>query len=199
MNMELAYQSAVRKNLPNAVIVFDHFHVMKLMNQKLDILRRQVFTVASKEHKDVIKGCRYLLLKNDENIDGSRDEKERLDKELSLNTALTAGYMFKEALRQFWTKGSYEEAEATIRGWIRSVRASWIQVLIGLAKTIERYIEGILNYYKFDKMTSAPIESLNNGVKVLIRKTYDFRNMDKFILLILGIREFNPNKLFSSG
>jgi transposase len=199
IDMGTAYQSAVRNNIPQASIVFDRFHVVKLMNQKLDELRRQVFASAPKAEKDVIKGCRYLLLKNDDNLDPTRDEKERLDKVLALNTPLTAGYMFKESLRQFWTKGFREEAEATIRAWICSVRSSGVRALITMANTVERYIEGILNYYDHGQVTSAAIESLNNGIKVLIRKAYGFRNMKKFRLMILGIREFNPNKMFAPG
>ena len=59
----------VSEHLPNAALVVDHFHVTKLMNEKLDLLRRQLWH----EEKDinkrkVIKGTRWLLLKNGNNI-----------------------------------------------------------------------------------------------------------------------------------
>jgi transposase len=168
------------------------------MNMKLDELRCLIFRSAAKEEKDVIKGCKHLLVKNDENLDQSRNEKEPLDKALALNAGLTAAYMFKESLRPFWTQGSYAEAEAYIRSWICSVRASGIRTMITVANTVEKFIEGILNCYTYGKITSAAIESLNNGIKALIRKAYGFRNMPKLRLLILGIREFTPRTLFYS-
>ena len=64
-----AYTRAVSERLPNAALVVDHFHVTKLMNEKLDLLRRQLWH----EEKDinkrkVIKGTRWFLLKNGNDI-----------------------------------------------------------------------------------------------------------------------------------
>jgi transposase len=199
MDMGGAYQNAVRNNIPNARIVFDRFHVMRLMNRKLESLRHKEFHDAANANRDVIKGSKYLLLKNDENLDPKRNEKERLEKVLAMNKNLNTAYVLKESMRLFWTFDTREKAESNVRSWIRQAGASGIGILTNLAKTIERHIEGILNYYDHDKMTSAAIESLNNGIKVLNRKAYGFRDMRKFILIILGIREFNPKKLFSSA
>lgn len=67
MDMSKAYFRAVTDNLPAATIVFDHFHVIKLFNDKLQEFRRQLFNKAqSKMEKKVIKGTRWLLLKNPE-------------------------------------------------------------------------------------------------------------------------------------
>jgi len=69
MDMSQAYISAVRGNLPHATIVFDHFHVIKLMNEKLTELRRDLYREATDLlQKDVLKGSRWLLLKNPENL-----------------------------------------------------------------------------------------------------------------------------------
>ena len=75
-DMSAGLQSAVRANLPKAVIVFDHFHVVKLFNDKLSDLRRQLYREATDvQHKAVLKGTRWLLLKNAENLDPEKDEK----------------------------------------------------------------------------------------------------------------------------
>jgi transposase len=69
MDMSAAYRSAVAIHLPKAVIVFDHFHVVKLFNDKLSELRRQLYREATEvQHKAVLKGTRWLLLKSPENI-----------------------------------------------------------------------------------------------------------------------------------
>src|SRR5262249_31825244 len=79
-DMSVAYIVAVREHLPRAVHVFDHFHVIKLFNDKLSDFRRELYREATERmHKDVLKGTRWLLLKNPENLDPTRNERERLE------------------------------------------------------------------------------------------------------------------------
>ena len=86
MDMSGGYQAAVRTNLPKAKIVFDHFHVIKLFNEKLSELRRALDREATDvQDKEVLKGTRWLSLKNAENLDEEKDEKERLKEALVLN------------------------------------------------------------------------------------------------------------------
>src|SRR4029077_6991301 len=69
-DMSAAYIRAVRDHLPQAVHVFDHFHVVKLFNEKLSALRRELYhQTSSAEQRHVLKGTRWLLLKNPENLD----------------------------------------------------------------------------------------------------------------------------------
>ena len=83
MDMSPAYREAVSTHLPKAQIVFDRFHVMKLFNEKLSDLRRALHREATDVlHKQVLKGTRWLLLKNPENLDEHRDEKKRLEEAL---------------------------------------------------------------------------------------------------------------------
>jgi transposase len=59
-----SYTVAVKLNLPQAVIVFHHFHIIKLFNQKLSDLRRNIYQNLNAAGKSVLKGVRWLLLKN---------------------------------------------------------------------------------------------------------------------------------------
>ena len=103
MDMSAAYRSAVPTHLPEAKIVFDHFHVVKLFNEKLSDLRRALYREATEVmHKEVLKGTRWLLLKNPENLDAKKDEKKRLEEALALNEPLATAYYMKEDLRRFW-------------------------------------------------------------------------------------------------
>jgi transposase len=98
-----AYISAVRDNLRRAVHVFDHFHVIKLFNEKLTAFRRALYNqLTDAEQRRVLKGTRWLLLKNPENLDPDRNELERLNEALDLNTPLTTVYYMKDDLRQIW-------------------------------------------------------------------------------------------------
>ena len=84
MDMSGAYRSAVATHLPKAKIVFDRFRVIKLFNEKLSDLRRELYREATDvQQKKVLKGARWLLLKNPENLDVEKDEKRRLKEALA--------------------------------------------------------------------------------------------------------------------
>ena len=103
--MGKAYIRAVRDNLPKAVHVFEHFHVVKLFNDKLSALRRELFHQAqSDDDRKLLKGTRWLLLKNPENLDPQRNEEQRLQDALELNRPLAIAYYLKEDLRQIWSQ-----------------------------------------------------------------------------------------------
>src|SRR4051812_46367991 len=93
MDMSVAYRGAVATNLPQAKIVFDRFHVMKLYNEKLSNLRRALYNEATDVlQKKVLKGTRWLLLKASENLDEKEDEKKKLEEALALNRSLAVAY-----------------------------------------------------------------------------------------------------------
>src|SRR5580704_16081338 len=102
-DMSKAYIRAIRDNLPNVVHVFDHFHVVKLFNDKLSAFRRDLYHEAqSDRQRQILKGTRWLLLKNPENLDSDRNEHQRLQEALRLNAPLATAYYLKEDLRQIW-------------------------------------------------------------------------------------------------
>jgi transposase len=115
-----AYISAVLTHLPEAVHVFDHFHLIKLYNEGLSELRRQLYHEAANVlHQKVLKGTRWLLLKNPENLDPRRREAERLTAALELNQPLALAYYLKEDLRQIWLQTDKSTAPPSSRiGWI---------------------------------------------------------------------------------
>ena len=100
IDMSPAYIKAVTKHLPDATIVFDHFHVIKLFNDRLAEFRRSLQgQIEHKEKARFLKGTRWLLLKNPENLNPNNDEHQRLEKALEINKPLAAAYYLKEKLR----------------------------------------------------------------------------------------------------
>jgi transposase len=188
-DMSPAYIRAVRDNLPRAVHVFDHFHVVKLFNDQLSAFRRQLYQQASSDHaRRVLKGTRWLLLKNPENLDEERDELDRLREALRLNEPLAIAYYLKEDLRQIWSQRDKRTARRVLRDWLARARASGIRMLVQFADTLEAHQEGVLNYYNF-KISTGPLEGTNNKIKVMKRQAYGFRDHEFFKLKILGIHE----------
>jgi transposase len=189
MDMSGGYQAAVRANLPKAAIVFDHFHVVKLFNDKLSDLRRALYREATDvQHKDVLKGTRWLLLKNAENLDPEKDEKARLKEALKLNEPLAVAYYLKEDLRRFWEQPGRRFATTFLDGWIRRAEASGIKVVQQMARTLAAHRSGLLAYYDV-MISSGPMEGTNNKIKVMKRQAYGFRDREFFKLKILAIHE----------
>jgi transposase len=189
MDMSGAYQSAVMTHLPKAQIVFDHFHVIKLFNDKLSDLRRALYREATEVlHKEVLKGTRWLLLKNPENLDEKKDEKRRLEEALDLNQPLATAYYMKDDLRRFWEQPGKRFATTFLDGWIRRAQASGIKILQQMAKTLAAHRSGLLAYYDV-MISSGPMEGTNNKIKTMKRQAYGFRDVEFFKLKILAIHE----------
>ena len=189
MDMSAAYRQAVSAHLAGAKIVFDRFHIVKLFNEKLSELRRALHREATDVmHKEVLKGTRWLLLKNPENLDEEKDEKRRLEEALALNGPLATAYYMKEDLRRFWEQPGKRFATTFLEGWIRRAAASGIKVLQQMAKTLAAHRSGLLAYYDV-MITSGPMEGTNNKIKTMKRQAYGFRDVEFFKLKILAIHE----------
>jgi len=189
MDMSPAYIKAVSEYLPKARIVFDHFHIIKLFNEKLSDLRRELFHEATdKLHKDVLKGTRWLLLKNPENLNLRRNERKRLDEALALNAPLATAYYLKEELRQLWEQPNWRTARKFLTSWCARAMASKIRILQQFARTLRKHAWGILNYFKFP-ISTGPLEGTNNKIRTLQRRAYGFRDHEFFKLKIYALHE----------
>ena len=188
IDMSAAYIKAVRDNLKRAVLVFDHFHVVKLMNDKLSALRRHLYHELTAAGKKLLKGIRWLLLMNPENLDPKKKERERLDRALELNKPLAIAYYLKEYLRTIWHQPGKQMARMVLEDWLALARASGVRLLEKFADTIEAYQEGILNYYDY-RISTGPLEGTNNKIKLMQRHAYGFRDHAFFKLKILGAHE----------
>ena len=189
MDMSPSYIAAVSKNLPHAQIVFDHFHVIKMMNDKLSDFRRELYReTKSMLQKEILKGTRWLLLKNPEHLEDERDERERLYEALWLNRPLAIAYYMKEELRELWKQRSKSRAEVFLVDWCKRAQASGIRFLIKFAGTLLSHRSGILAYYDH-RISTGPLEGINNKIKTMKRQAYGFRDLEFFKLKILGIHE----------
>jgi transposase len=188
-DMGKAYIRAIRDQLPGVVHVFDHFHVIKLFNDKLSALRRELYHQASSDRqRKVLKGTRWLLLKNPENLDQDRHEGRRLQQALALNLPLTTAYYLKEDLRQIWSQPNKRTARRVLRDWLARARASGIRMLLQFADTLAEHEQGILAYYDYP-ISTGPLEGTNTKIQAMKRQAYGFRDRDFFKLKILGIHE----------
>jgi transposase len=171
------------------VVVFDHFHVIKLYNDKLSELRRQLYhQIQDQGVKQLIKGTRWLLLKNPENLNAQRAEPDRLKEALEINQPLAVAYYMKEDLRQAWCQQDKAGAEEFLIDWIYRAGISLIPMLVKMAQTIAVHLHGILAYYDHP-ISTGPLEGTNNKIKTMKRQAYGFRDHEFFKLKIMALHK----------
>lgn len=186
-DMSSAYYKAVRENLPQAAHVFDRFHIVKLMNEKLTTLRRELHRDAEDgPEKVALKKTRWLLLKNPHHLDPDRNEQQRLEQALTLNRPLAIAYYLKEDLRQLWEQTNKREAGKFLTDWCARAHASGIKVLAAMATTLNTHRNGILAWYDHP-ISTGPLEGTNNKIKTLKRQAYGFRDPEYFHLKIYAL------------
>lgn len=187
MDMSQAYARTVARHLPKALIVFDRFHVMKLMNEKLDDLRRQLVREAeSEDAKVAIKGTRWLLLYRRDNLPQSKARE--LEKALEMNRPLATAYLLKEELALAWEQGSWEAMADFCCTWCQKAIASGIDQLVSMAQSLTDHAAGLLSY-TVTGMTNGRMEGINRKIKTMLRHCYGLRDNDFLRLKLYALHE----------
>ena len=187
-DLSAAFIASVMENCPEAVHVFDHFHVVKLMNEKLDDIRRKVYSMEKDVNKrKVLKGTRYLLLGNGADI-FDKQHKSRLDNALAMNEPLSKAYYLKEQLRQIWMQPVKSMGEDVFDDWVRQAEQSKIPQLQKMAVTMRAYKTGILAWYDCH-LSTGKVEGINNKIKVMKRNAYGFRDDKYFTLRLYALHD----------
>jgi transposase len=182
--MSAASMQAVRENLPGAVMVLDHFHVIKLFNEKLTQLRRDIYRETTDLlHREVLKGTRWLLVKNWENLNDKRNEKERLLEAPRINQPLPTAYYMKEELGLLWKQQDKGSADSFLKDWIARAQVSGLRMLQKFAQTLAAHRAAILAYYDYP-ISTGPLEAANNKIKTVQRQAYGYRDLEFLILKI---------------
>jgi transposase len=179
MGMSAAYWAAVAENRPKAAVVFDRFHIVKLVNEKLDDLRREMVREATGRMKKTVKGIRYLLLMRRENV--RREKLPHLDEALKTNEPLHIGYLLKEGLGLLWEQCSPEAMADFLKEWCQWAMDTGIRQMQQLAKTLTLHARGILNWWEH-RISNGRMEGINNKIKTLLPQTYGLRDERYFTL-----------------
>ena len=187
-DLSAAFIASVMENCPEAALVFDHFHVVKLMNEKLDDIRRKAYSMEKDvNRRKVLKGTRYLLLGNGADI-FDKQYKTRLDNALAMNEPLSKAYYLKEQLREIWMQPMKSMAEEVLDDWVRQAEQSKIPQLVKMAVTMKAYRRGILAWYDCH-LSTGKVEGINNKIKVMKRNAYGFRDDRYFTLRLYALHD----------
>lgn len=174
-----AYQASIQEHLPDADIVYDRFHLMMNVNKAVDEVRRAEWREAKGEEKKLIKGQRYLLLKNEENLD--EDAADKLEGLLQANYSLSKAYLLKEQFRTIFNYQRQDQAEEALRNWCELAEVSKLQPFRRLARGLLKESSRVCGYVKH-KLTSGLIEGTNNLISRVIHQACGIRDLDYLFL-----------------
>lgn len=201
--------ACVEKYLPNATRCIDSFHVVEWSMDALDKVRREAWRTAQarvrelgknskgrpkkddahaaelaaarKEAKE-IKGSAFALGKAPENLTESQQRK--LEMIQNHDNRLYRSYLLKEDLRLLLKMTDVEEAEHALHKWVQWARHCRIPEFVELQRKIMRHKDHILNTIQ-EQVSNARVESMNNKIKLIIRRAYGFRNIQNMIDLVM--------------
>ena len=180
IDMWEGYYQAVTEALPKRVkVVVDRFHVMKNLNDALTKCRREIQRTMSKEDRDELKGLRWILVKNQDNLD--KEEKAKLKQMYMKCPELKTCHKLKEDFRSIFEKEtSRAKAKAKLQAWKRRVRKTGLKSLEPFLTTLDNWEQWILNYFSSGKITNGAVEGINNKLKLIKRRAYGYRNNGNF-------------------
>jgi len=191
MDMNGAYEAEVKAQCPQAQIVFDQFHVVaKYGREVIDEVRTQeAARQHSRRERAVVKGARWLLLRNAENL--KRDDRVKLRELLHANRRLATVYILKDDLKSLWEYRLPSYALQFWKEWKARALRSRIEPLKHFARRLAEKLDGILAHCWFPLHTSL-LEGIMNQIKVIKRKAFGFRDEDYFFLKIRAAFPGNP-------
>jgi transposase len=178
MDMWAPYVDVVRVRAPNATVCFDRFHVVRHLGEAVDEVRRSLVRKLAGPDKALVKGTRFVLLKNPWNL--TPRQKQSLTALVRTNGPLSRAWYLKEDFQRFWDYLSEGWAEKHLRKWLWWASHSRLEPFQEFARMVREHLDGILAWTKL-RITNGALEGMNNKVKLVSHRSYGFRNDDRYI------------------
>lgn len=183
VDMWAPYVQAIREYLPRARVVYDLYHVVaNYHRQVLDRVRIAAYKRAeSEDERRWIKGSRYLLYKNDENL--TDRQRPRLETLLEVNEEIHTAYVLRDSLKEIWKLRSPWAVRTALRNWCEMAEESGLGPLQRFAASLKSHRRGIVAHAAYPIHTGR-LEGVNNKIKVIKRRSYGFRDPTYFTLKV---------------
>jgi len=182
MDMSGGFQSAVRQYAPCADIVFDRFHVVKLLLDAIDEIRRQEGAQLEGDARKALKNTRFALLRNPKHRT-PRDE-EAIARVQATNARLYRAYQLRVDFEEFWGITDEAEARTFLLRWTRAALRSRRPPLRKFALTVREHLQGILGFMRWIGITNASLEGMNNKIQLCIHRAFGFHSVDSLIAMV---------------
>lgn len=170
----------MQEEFPEATLTVDRFHVMKLMGDAVDNVRKRERRCRDKRKRDILEGTRYIWLKNSDNL--TDKQAAFLDELLSSSEDLDTIIAYKYRLRLQAMYGEcmdYESACAFLEDLMLDMASSTVHEMWAVAKSLTRNAVEILNYF-VSRKTNAILEGFNSKISIIKNRARGFRNMENF-------------------
>ena len=182
LDMSAAYIKGVREAVPDAKIVFDRFHVQRLVHDAVDEVRRELVRVAEEaDEKTAIKGTRTPLQKNPWNL--SRFEKDKLSALKHSNSPLYRAYLLKETMLAILDRRQINVARSKLKEWLSWAARSRLEPLKKLAGTIRKHTDGILEYVRTG-LSNGRVEGFNGKARTITRRAFGLASTSSLIAML---------------
>ena len=178
------YIEGVKANAPHAVLVFDKFHIVRHLTGAVDKVRKEEVKEKKKDNPGLLKGAKYIYLKNPWNL--TPKQKARLGALEKLNLKINRAYLLKENFRLFWDYSSPVWAKKYLKKWFWWATHSRLKPMRDFAWMLRRHEDGLLNYFKY-RITGGTVEGLNRKAKVLSQRAYGYRTFKTFKLALYHV------------
>ena len=185
MDMSEAYITVVQQTVSHAQIVFDRFHVQKLVNEALDETRRAEWRRLrgmDAEEAKTVKGLRWPLLKNPWNL--TRTQAQRLSTLQRDNGRLYRAYLLKETFADILGRRQHNVVTAKLAEWLSWASRSRLPGFVKVARTIRTHLTDIVAYIRWG-VTNGIVEGLHNKVRVITRRAFGFHSATALIGMIM--------------
>ena len=179
IDMSPAFIAGISNNFPKAKITFDRFHIVKLLNEAMDKVRKD----EGREH-EYLKGHKYTFLKSNKHL--SESQREQREELIELYPKLGQAYRLKELFNDFWNFPDFEEAVSFLTYWCDLVEDSAIVHFKKFVNTLNAHWTGVINYIK-SKISNGILEGINSKIQLAKRRARGFRNINNFINMIYFI------------
>lgn len=178
MDMWAPYLDVVRERAPQAEVCFDRFHVVRHLNAAIDEVRRSLVRTLTRPFRDVVKGTRFVLLKNPWNL--TPKQKRSLRELVRTNSPLSRAWYLKEDFQRFWDYESPGWAKRHLDQWLWWASHSRLEPFKDFARMIRKHQAGILAWTK-RRISNGALEGVNNKIKLVSHRSYGFRNDERYI------------------
>lgn len=176
LDLSPAFIAGVKESFPSAEVTFDRFHVVKLLNEAMDQVRK-----AERKEHEALKGHKYTFLKNPENLSASKQQ--ALAEMIQLYPTLGEAYRLKTLFNDLWDMPDKPAAEAFLEQWCAEVENAKIPAFMKFAKTVRAHWSGIVHFVE-SRLSNGLLEGINHKVQLAKRRARGFRNIDNFINMI---------------
>ena len=176
------FMRTIAKQVPEADIVHDKFHVSKYLGEAVDKVRRAEHKELMAQGDETLKGTRQLWLYNPQNFSPEQREEFSALKDLHLKVA--RAWAAKELFSKFWNYQEEGWARRFFKDWFGWVSRSRLKPVVEVAHMLKRHLDNLLTYLKHH-ITNAVTEGLNSKIQSLKSAARGFRNFRNYRIRIL--------------